>query len=82
MLNHQLKAQGESFRQEGGFRERLTAVRIEERDKQQADPNAPLCPECEKPMRKRTAKTGKHAGQPFWGCTGYPECTGTREVAP
>jgi len=82
MLNRQLKAQGESFRQEGGFRERLTAVRIEERDKQQADPNAPLCPECEKPMRKRTAKTGKHSGQPFWGCTAYPECTGTREVTP
>jgi four helix bundle suffix protein len=82
MLNRQLKAQGESFRQEGGFRERLTAVRLEERDKQQADPDAPLCPECEKPMRKRTAKTGKHAGQSFWGCTAYPECTGTREITP
>jgi four helix bundle protein len=78
----ELKAQGESFRQESGFRERLTAVRLEERDQQQADPDAPLCPECEKSMRKRTAKTGKHAGQSFWGCTAYPECTGTREITP
>ena len=80
MLNHQMKAQGESFRTEGGFRERMTAVRLEEREKQPMDPNAPVCPECGKPMRKRTAKSGPKVGQPFWGCTGFPECKGTREV--
>ena len=21
---------------------------------------------------------GPYAGQPFWGCSGYPECKGTR----
>jgi four helix bundle suffix protein len=80
MLGRQIEAQGESFRQDGGFRERMTAVRLEERAKQQADPDAPVCPECGKPMRKRTAKSGKKAGQEFWGCTGYPDCRGTREV--
>jgi restriction system protein len=80
MLHRQLEAQGESFRQEGGFRERMMAVRLEERDKQQVGPASPVCPECGKPMRKRTAKNGKKAGQPFWGCTGYPECKGIREM--
>jgi ssDNA-binding Zn-finger/Zn-ribbon topoisomerase 1 len=31
-------------------------------------------------MALRTAKTGKHAGRQFWGCTAYPECKGTAEV--
>ena len=80
MLNRQLVAQGEKFKEQGGFRERLTAARIEERDRQEAA-EAPLCPECGKPMRRRTAKSGKNAGKPFWGCTAYPECKGTREAA-
>ena len=80
MLNRQMKTQGESFKQDGGFRERMTAVRLEEREKQQVDPNAPACPECGKPMRKRLAKSGQKVGQAFWGCTGFPECKGTREV--
>jgi restriction system protein len=80
MLNRQLESQGESFRTEGGFRERMTAVRLEEREKQEAAAGVPVCPECGKPMRKRTAKSGAKAGQAFWGCTGYPECKGTREV--
>lgn len=80
MLARLKESQGETFREEGGFRERLTAARLETRDQQQAEAGAPVCPECGKPMRRRTAKTGKHAGQPFWGCTGYPTCKGTREL--
>jgi len=80
MLGRQKEAQGEAFRQEGGFRERLTAARLETRDQQQADPDEPACPECGKRMRKRLAKAGRNVGQPFWGCTGYPACKGTREV--
>ena len=80
MLNRQLDAQGETFRQEGGFRERMTAVRLGEREKQEAAAGVPACPDCGQPMRKRTAKSGKQAGKPFWGCTAFPECTGTREV--
>jgi len=80
MLSRQLAAQGKSFRVSGGFHERMMSVRLEERDKQQADPDVPVCPDCSKLMRKRTARSGKNTGQAFWGCTGFPECKGTREV--
>jgi len=40
-----------------------------------ADENAPRCPECGKPMRRRKGKFGE-----FWGCTGYPECRKTVPV--
>jgi ssDNA-binding Zn-finger/Zn-ribbon topoisomerase 1 len=80
MLGRQKEAQGEAFRQEGGFRERLTAARLETRDEQQAEAGAPTCPDCGKPMRQRLAKAGKNAGKSFWGCPGFPECKGTREV--
>ena len=77
MLNHQLEAQGETFQEEGGFREKLTSIRVEARAKQE---DAPVCPECGKPMTRRRARTGKNAGKDFWGCTGYPECRGLREM--
>jgi four helix bundle suffix protein len=78
MLGGQIRHQGEAFLEEGGFRERLTQCRIEARDAG-AEP-APTCPECGKPMHQRKAKTGPHAGQSFWGCTGYPDCKGTRKL--
>jgi hypothetical protein len=34
------------------------------------------CPQCNAPMKQRTGKFGS-----FWGCTRYPACRGTREVA-
>lgn len=77
MLNHQMESQGETFKEEGGFREKLTGIRVEARAQQQG---APTCPDCGKPMARRTAKSGKNAGREFWGCTGYPECKGVREV--
>lgn len=77
MLNHQLEAQGETFEQEGGFREKLSRVRVEARAKQE---DAPACPDCGKPMTLRKARTGKNAGKDFWGCTGYPNCKGTLEM--
>jgi len=70
MLNNQLGAQGEVFKEDGGFREKLTAVRVEARA---AREDAPTCPTCDKPMKKRNSSRGE-----FWGCTGYPECKGTR----
>ena len=77
MLNRQMESQGETFKEEGGFREKLTGIRVEARAQQQG---APVCPDCGKPMARRKAKSGKNAGQAFWGCTGYPECRGVREI--
>ena len=37
----------------------------------------PTCPACGQTMVRRVAKRGAHAGQAFWGCTGYPGCRGT-----
>jgi ssDNA-binding Zn-finger/Zn-ribbon topoisomerase 1 len=46
-----------------------------------SDSSSPLLPHCGKNMRQRTARKGKHAGQSFWGCSGYPECKGIREMS-
>ena len=40
----------------------------------------PLCPTCKAPMRKRVVKQGAKAGRPFWGCSHYPKCRGTRPL--
>jgi four helix bundle suffix protein len=77
MLNHQLQAQGEQFRNEGGFREQLSKARLEARV--EAD-KGPSCPQCGKPMLRRKARSGRFAGNEFWGCSDYPLCTATREV--
>ena len=68
----------------GGYREQLTAARLAERDRQAGRPvvpaaDTPNCPKCNKAMRLRTAKQGGNAGSQFWGCSGYPECKGTRK---
>ena len=36
--------------------------------------------DCGKSRRKRIAKQGKQAGEAFWGCSGYPDCKGVRQV--
>jgi four helix bundle suffix protein len=71
MLKCQIEAQGRAFEETGGFSERLTAKRIEAREKDK--PPAPECPLCGKPMRPRNSAKGR-----FWGCSTYPECKGTR----
>lgn len=71
MLKGQIEAQGKAFEQTGGFSERLTAKRIEAREKGKSP--APECPLCGKPMRQRKSAKGE-----FWGCSTFPECKGTR----
>lgn len=39
------------------------------------------CPQCGSPMVQRVARKGTNAGQPFLGCSRFPECRGTRPVA-
>jgi len=38
--------------------------------------NPPNCPVCGRKMVLRTARSGPHAGNQFYGCTGYPSCKG------
>lgn len=42
--------------------------------------NSGPCPECGSEMVRRVAKRGVNAGTPFWGCSMYPKCRGTRPV--
>ena len=78
LLHRQMESIGDEFRAAGGFTERLSKARLETRDAQVAAAGAPTCPKCGKPMRKMVAKKGRNAGNAFWSCTGYPDCTGTR----
>ncbi|MCQ2396523.1 MAG: four helix bundle suffix domain-containing protein [Lentisphaeria bacterium] len=80
LLYRQMKTIGDDFRENGGFTERLSKVRIEARESQIEQGNAPLCPICGKVMHKVLAQKGRNAGKPFWSCTAYPECNGTRSV--
>ncbi len=77
ILMHQTNDQLEQFKEQGGFTETLTAERLEARSQQSIEDNAPLCPICGKPMIVRMAKKGINSGRPFWGCSDYPNCTGT-----
>ena len=91
LLRRQVESQGRDFVEHGGFAERLHTVRVQARDGKMSDASdtsarsdrtlTPACPLCGKVMRQRIAKKGPHAGQPFWGCSGYPECKGTRDAS-
>jgi restriction system protein len=87
LLHRQLESQSREFIEQGGFTERLYATRVQARKASKSGPlnqsdksdekASPVCPQCGKAMRRRIAKQGPHAGQAFWGCSGYPECKGT-----
>ena len=81
LLFRQMERAMADFEREGGFRERMTRLRIEQREAlKAAEPPPPSCPACGKPMTRRKAKTGPNAGKPFWGCTGYPACKAVQEI--
>lgn len=92
LLDRQIAGLERGFIHEGGYSEKLAAARLEERRKQdrtdRADSThptekpAPVCPLCGKAMVLRTARKGKHADSQFWGCSGYPDCRGTRPFDP
>ena len=86
LLDQQISALERDFVQEGGYSEQLAAARMAERSKQhqpdrpELTAKAPNCPLCGKPLALRTARKGARAGSQFWGCSGYPECKGTRPL--
>ena len=89
LLDQQITALEQAFVEEGGYREQLAAARLARRQRRrQGDPSdpsdqpdpIPRCPRCGSLMVLRTAKTGKHAGRQFWGCTAYPDCKGMVEL--
>ncbi len=82
LLKRQLESQGQEFLEKGGFRENLHAARLKRREPEPVhSSDFPKCPTCGKPMRRRIAGTGPSAGKPFWGCSGYPDCTGTQKMS-
>lgn len=82
MIQRQLHSLGVAFAETGGLRETMSNVRREARTRQpsgaMAEPEAPACPKCGRPMRRRIRR---ETGEAFWGCTGYSEgCRGTRPI--
>lgn len=41
-------------------------------------PTNPACPKCGGEMVRRIARSGRNAGNEFWGCAKYPACRGVR----
>ena len=80
MLNRQLKVLGDSFLENGGFKERMYQCRSDSRGEQTFDKDAPECPVCSKKMRKRFPRNGNDGFKPFWGCGDFPKCKGTRKL--
>jgi restriction system protein len=87
LLHRQIARLEQDFLEHGGFTERLYGARkrtlSEQSDQSDSShppgkPQAPACPLCAKPMKLRTARQGTRAGSQFWGCSGYPDCKGTR----
>ena len=48
--------------------------------KPQKEQESKLCPRCGKPLILRTAKKGGHAGEQFYGCSGFPGCRYTEKA--
>lgn len=80
MLTNMLTAQLRDFREKGGFTETLTQERLESRREKAVSEGCPKCPQCGKPMLRRTIQRGTRQGQQFWGCSAYPTCTGTLNI--
>lgn len=83
LLDKQIIALETQFIQDGGYSEQLATARLAERNRKKQDQpsdSIPSCPQCGKAMVLRTAKKGTRAGKQFWGCSGYPDCTGLVEI--
>ncbi|MBM4143993.1 MAG: hypothetical protein FJ225_10450 [Lentisphaerae bacterium] len=72
-----IRRQGEEFKKEGGFREKMGEARREARAQSAAgaEEQPPTCDACGSPMRKGLRKRDN---VPFWGCANYPGCRETK----
>ena len=77
LLDQQIAALEREFVEGGGYSEQLAAARLAEGsrkkvrggDSTELADQIPECSQCGKPMVLRTARTGKNAGNQFWGCS-------------
>ena len=87
----QIGALERQFVEGGGYSEQLATARLAHRAEKKKNPTdladrsdrsdlIPACPQCGGAMALRTAKTGKNAGQQFWGCASYPDCKGLMKI--
>lgn len=44
-------------------------------------PPRPTCPQCSRPMLRRHELQGPRSGEAYWGCAGFPVCSGRRPMA-
>lgn len=80
LLRRQLESQGRAFVAKGGFTEQLYGARSRQRQDPKTLVTSPSCPLCGKRMVRRTAQKGPRNGQPFWGCSSYPDCSAIRPI--
>lgn len=90
LLDQQIDALEKNFIDEGGYSEQLASARLQKRAETRTltnpttatsdSPPPPPCPTCGALMALRTAKSGRNPGSQFWGCTKYPQCTGSAPV--
>ena len=86
LLDQQIAALEKQFVEGGGYSEQLATARLAHRSKRDSSnptnpsDQIPPCPQCGKPTVLRTAKTGKNAGNQFWGCSAYPDCKGVASL--
>ncbi|MFT6338942.1 MAG: ssDNA-binding Zn-finger/Zn-ribbon topoisomerase 1 [Alcanivorax sp.] len=68
--NEQERVGSQSESQAGNEKEAPTEAEVAAR------PVAPACHQCGEVMVLRKARSGKNAGQQFWGCSAFPKCRG------
>ncbi len=69
LLEKMIQQELEEFRQQGGFREGLTELRLATKAETQQTEGAPQCPQCHAPMVLKTISRGSRLGEQFWGCS-------------
>ncbi len=81
LLKRQVERLEAQFLESGGYTENLYRRRVAQRNSDSPKIQAPKCPKCSETMVRRTAQQGPRAGEPFWGCSRFPECRGIKPLA-